>query len=98
MRGQVVVRELDVLGSTVLWTPEDGPRQRKTHRGRVLAMGAPARLVDLPGSPLVPFLFDVGDVVQYHFAHHQEAWTMPWPLDGKPCTWLAQANIDGVWS
>ena len=96
MRGQVVVRELVQQHSAILWTPEDRPRQVRTHRGRVLAMGPPSRLVDLPDAPEVPWGFGVGDVIQYHFEHHQEAWTCPWPDDGLPATWLPQAFVDGV--
>jgi hypothetical protein len=36
MRGQVVVREEVPAPSAVLWTPEHGRRQMKTHRGIVL--------------------------------------------------------------
>ena len=101
MRGQVVVRECHV--AQFLWTPDANPRQVKTHQGVVLAMGAPARTpmsVDGErwiGGVEIPHGFEVGDVVQYHFEHHQEAWTMAWE-DGSPATWLAQKNVDGVWS
>jgi hypothetical protein len=98
MRGQVVVRELDVSPSGVLWTPEAGPRQVKTHRGVVLGMGPPARLTEHPSSPEVPHGFEVGDVVQYHFAAvgTQAARTRAW-TDGEPATWLCQPEIDAVW-
>jgi hypothetical protein len=97
MRGQVVVREITEAHS--LWMPDEAPRQVKTHRGVVLALGEPARTPvtwDGKGGHEVPFGFAVGDVVQYHFEHHQEAWTMTWPADGKPATWLAQHNVDAV--
>jgi co-chaperonin GroES (HSP10) len=92
MRGQVVVREIEEKSS--IWTPDPAPRQVKTHCGVVIAMGPPART--RKGRAEVPHGFRVGDVVQYHFEHHQETWTMPWPLDGKKVTWLAQHNVDGV--
>jgi len=98
MRGQVVVREVEVSPSGALWTPTPGARQVKTHTGRVLALGPPARLTEHPGSPEVPHGFVVGDLVQYHFGAvgTQEARTRAWS-DGKPATWLTQAEIDGVW-
>jgi hypothetical protein len=100
MRGQVVVREL--FERYAVWMPDDGPRKMKTHRGVVLAMGEPARNPRVfdgekwVGGVEVEYGFEVGAIVQYHFTHHQEAWTMPWPLDGKPATWLPQINIDAV--
>lgn len=97
MRGQVVVRE-EFGCLSVLWTPEQGPRQVRTHRGVVLGLGPPARLTEHPASPEVPHGFGVGDLVQYHFGAvgTQEARTRAW-TDGKPATWLTQAEIDGVW-
>lgn len=98
MRGQVVVRELDAPPSPVLWTPEQGPRQVRTHRGVVLGLGPPARLTASPTSPEVPHGFEVGDVVQFHFGAvgTQVARTRAW-TDGKPATWLTQAEVDAVW-
>jgi hypothetical protein len=98
MRGRVVVREETPAPSAVLWTPEQGPRQVKTHRGVVLGLGPPARLTEHPESPEVPHGFEVGDVVQYHFGAvgTQAARTRAW-VDGEPATWLTQAEVDGVW-
>jgi hypothetical protein len=98
MRGQVVIREEAVQPSNALWTPEPGARRVKTHRGRVLALGPPARLTEHPDSPEVPHGFRVGDVVQFHFGAMgtQEARTRTW-TDGHPATWLTQAEIDAVW-
>src|SRR5271157_2379939 len=103
MRGQVIVREIFPENKFGLWTPEPShPRAIKTHRGIVLGMGLPAE-VSFYRSDLgkvvsyeVPFGFRVGDTVQYHFEHHQEAWTTPWPDDGKPATWLPQHCVDAV--
>lgn len=92
MRGQVVVRELDNQDSAVLYMPYGNPRERKTHRGEVLAMGAPA----LYKGSEVPHGFAVGDIVQYHFSHNQKAWTMPW-TDGLQATWIPQQNVDMVY-
>lgn len=98
MRGQVVVRELEAPPSAVLWTPEQGARQVRTHRGVVLGLGPPARLTEGSSSPEVPHGFEVGDVVQYHFGAvgTQASRTRAWS-DGKPATWLTQAEVDGVW-
>ena len=98
MRGQVVVREETPPASAMLWTPEQGPRQTRTHRGVVLGLGPPSRLTEHPDSPEVAHGFEVGDLVQYHFGTMgtQDARTRAW-VDGKPATWLTQAEIDGVW-
>jgi hypothetical protein len=97
MRGQVVIRELEPRPSERLWTPTRGQNDVTTHVGRVLAKGPPARLTDHPHSPEVPHGFEVGDVVQYHFGAMgtQEARTRAW-IDGKPATWMTQAEIDAV--
>ena len=92
MRGQVVVREIKQPASTVLWSPDEAPRQVKTHRGRVLGLGAPALE---HGKVEVPHGFKVGDEVIYHFTHHQEAHTRLW-VDGEEATWIPQGNVDGV--
>lgn len=93
LRGRVVVRE-DVSPSNILWTPEPGKRTVNTHRGVVLAVGAPAEAYpDIP----VPHGFEVGDSVAFHFEHHEEARTRPW-LDGKPAIWLTQQEVDGVYT
>ena len=98
LRGRVIVRELDPTSS--IWMPVQTARNVRTHRGVVLGMGPPAvqefvvdgvsRLVDVPHG------FKVGDVVQYHFEHHQEAWTQVWPPDGKLATLIAQEFVDAV--
>jgi hypothetical protein len=100
MRGQVVVRELDASPSSALWTPDPRARARdvKTHRGLVLALGPPARVTEHPSSAEVPYGFEVGAIVQYHFgavgtqASRTRAWT-----DGEPATWLCAAEVDAVW-
>ena len=98
MRGQVVVREVDMPPSGVLWTPAPGPREQRTRTGYVLALGPPSRLTESPSSPEVAHGFGVGDLVQFHFGAvgTQASRTRTWS-DGEPATWLAQAEIDGVW-
>jgi hypothetical protein len=94
MRGQAVIREDTSTG--VLWMPDAKPRQVQTHRGLVLGLGPPA--LARRGKRYVPVPWDckVGDVVQFHFEHHRDAHTRPWPEDGKAATWVPQWCVDGV--
>jgi hypothetical protein len=93
--GQVVVREVLPEASASLWTPQPGPREVRTHVGRVLALGPPARLNG--SGPEVPHGFEVGDLVQYHLTHLEKVATNPWPPDGEMAVWVQQENVDGVW-
>lgn len=93
MRGQVVVRE-ERSATTTIWTPDPNKRNVKTHIGRVLALGPPARTSK---GVEVPYGFEVGDVVQFHFEHNESLCTNTWE-DGKPAVWIPQQDIDGVWS
>lgn len=93
--GQVVIREIQPEASAVLWTPELGARDVKTHTGRVLAMGPPAR-VNGTGAE-VPHGFAVGDLVQFHFVHLEKGARNPWPPDGEMAVWVPQEAVDGVW-
>lgn len=93
MRGQVVLRDVKPALSSVVWAPDGNPRQVKTHRGKVLALGAPPRTkagVDVPWS------FAVGDEVVYHFAHHERSFTVSWPEDGEPAIWVPAECVDAV--
>lgn len=92
LRGQVVVRELRPEPSP-LWTPDPRARETKTHHGIVIACG-PGCLINGIEQAMG---FGTGDVIQYHFRHHQEAATRPWPLDGLEATWIPQGSVDGVW-
>jgi co-chaperonin GroES (HSP10) len=89
LRGRAVVRELKP--ESILVLPDDSPREVKTHRGVVLALGPPA----WKGDREVPWECEVGDVVQYHWEKQERAWTLPW-TDGKPAAWLHQHEIDAV--
>jgi hypothetical protein len=94
MRGQCVVREID-RGSDTIWTPEEkNQRSVRTHSGRVLGLGAPA--LTKRGAE-VPWGFDVGALVQFHYVHHREAHTRDWPEDGKLAVWIPQVALDAVW-
>ena len=95
-----MVREIDTPHSRVVWTPKEGARQIHTHRGVVLALGPPSLLDFMVDGRVVthpvPWDFAVGDVVQYHWEHNEEAFTKPWPDDGKPASWVPQRCVDGV--
>ena len=93
MRGQVVVREVAASPSSVLWTPEMRAREVRTHTGRVLAMGPPARTAG--GVEVAPG-FSVGDLIQWHFTSNEANATRVWE-DGEPAVWVPQVNVDGVW-
>lgn len=93
LRGRVVVREVHEDSRGALWVPRPGPRQVRTHTGRVLSTGAPARA---PGGTEVPHGFGVGDLVQYHFTTLEEAASNVWE-DGKVAHWIPQENVDAVW-
>jgi hypothetical protein len=99
MRGQVVVRETGKASSSIIWTPDGRQRDVKTHRGVVLAVG-PAPVENRRGVPGYgveqPTGLRPGDVVQYHWEHNEDAFTMPWPLDGLPASWLPQRCVDMV--
>jgi hypothetical protein len=104
-RGWVVVRE-EKRRSSIIVDPgfgEDVARQTKTHRGRVLAIGPPALLhgfetvdgVKAPRDWEVPHLFEVGDIVQFHFEGTEKGRTTVWS-DGESCLCMAQREIDAV--
>lgn len=90
LRGRVVIRELFEDGT--IWTPQGNPRERLTHRGVVLALGAPALT---PSGAEVPYEYGVGDTVQFHFTATEKGRIAPWS-DGKPALWMAWFEIDAV--
>jgi hypothetical protein len=91
-RGFAVVREIRPSSGT-LWQPDDNPRDVKTHRGVVLALGAPS----IYGGHEVPWPIRVGDEVQYHWDHNEPGSTAPWPEDGLDASWIMHNELDGVW-
>lgn len=92
MRGQCVVREIVGRASSSIWTPDPAnPRDVLTHRGTVLAMGAPSQV----NGHDVPWLFDVGDTVLFHHEKWEKGATRPW-TDGVDAIWLGQVEIDAV--
>lgn len=90
LRGQCVIRETKESGS-FLHLIAPNPRDVKTHRGTVLAMGEPSQV----NGHDVPWGFEVGAVVQYHWEYMEKAFTRPW-VDGEDASWLRQDCIDGV--
>ena len=94
LRGRCVIRE-EKRRSSIIVDPgftEHGARDITTHRGVVLAMGPPGEIY--PGVE-VPWLFTIGDVVQFHFSMMTEK--------GRTVTWgdheavvMAQDEIDAV--
>lgn len=98
--GMVVVREniRGHYGRSSIIVPDTvmaDERSRRWHRGKVIAMGPPARL-DGGTGPEVPQGFRAGDEILFHFEKHEKARTRPWPPDGEPAVWLMQQEIDAV--
>ena len=112
LRGRVAIRE-DLptsIGAIVLpgGYHQAHERDRRSHRGIVLAVGDPA--VTRKGVE-VPLGFGPGDVVHFVFDSapaYGEALRLGvggateaarkgvWPGDGMPCTWVAQEEVVGV--
>lgn len=105
LRGRVVLRPLYPIkiglihlpGMTQDWERESqrdkGIRAMSSHRGRVLAMGAPAYAPD--GRSEVPHGFEVGDEVVFIWRHNEREYTRTW-TDGEPCCWVAQEHVQAV--
>jgi co-chaperonin GroES (HSP10) len=92
LRGRVVIREDKRLSSIILH-PDENPREQKTHRGEVIALGEPFML---PSGALIPWPFVVGDVVQYHFEAAERGRTTEWGDAGVVCV-MAAREVDCVW-
>jgi hypothetical protein len=102
-RGWVVIREDKRRSSIIIDPGIANEREMKTHRGTVLAIGAPAilrgyRLVDgveVPTDHEVPHGFEVGATVQFHFEGTERGRTTVWN-DGSTVLCMAQREIDAV--
>jgi co-chaperonin GroES (HSP10) len=96
LRGQVVVRELTERRYGPIIIPDSAQdsahKESTSHRGTVLAMGAPATM---PNGVEVDPGYTVGDTVQFHWEHNEVNYTGPWE-DGKFACWLSQHCIDAV--
>lgn len=66
-RGQAYVQVQEPKSDVLVLLAED-PREQKSHRGKVLALGPPARLTDHPDAPEVPWGVAVGDDVLFVLA------------------------------
>ena len=117
LRGRVVIREIRTK-SSILITPdptsfnEYAKYDERTHRGIVLAKGAPP--LTETGHEVQGFFFEPGDTVEFHFAGTEKGRTALWEdgepavwlhfeevdavlEDGQPAVWVPQASVDGVW-
>lgn len=104
LRGRVVVRPTvpTQIGRIVLppmyrdWqrdaTKAKGIKAMSSSRGRVLAMGAPARNA---AGVEVPHGFKVGDEVIFVWTHNEANFTHPWE-DGEESAWISQEEVQGV--
>ena len=68
LRGRALVELLIPERSGLVWLVNKDPQDQATHRGRVLALGPPARLTEHPSSPEMPWDCKVGDEVVFTFA------------------------------
>jgi co-chaperonin GroES (HSP10) len=110
--GRVAIREdlPEKVGAIVLpgGYHQAHERDRRSHRGIVLAVGPPARTRK---GVEVPLGFGPGDVVHFVFdsapaygdasrlgvgGATEKARRGVWPKDGLPCTWVAQEEIVAV--
>jgi co-chaperonin GroES (HSP10) len=78
----VVVREHKELSKSIILGADGNPREETTHRGTVVALGAPVR---------GEWGFGVGDVVQFHYSATETGRTVH---DGLVV--MAQHEIDAV--
>lgn len=107
LRGRVAIRPLEPRYHGVLVLPDTaydteratqksrGLRAQSSHRGRVLALGPPARTAK--GDAPVPHGFVVGDEVVFVYALSgtEQSRTSTW-TDGEPVVWIAQEEVIAV--
>lgn len=106
LRGRVVIKPKieDTYGSLVLpsmhrdWQREaeryKGRRAQSSHRGTVVAMGAPAK--HYPSETEIPPGFAVGDEVFFVWTHNEKEFTKPWGDSEEEVAWVPQMNVLGV--
>jgi len=92
LRGRAVIREEKARSSVIVDPGIANEREIRTHRGLVLALGAP---VLLDSGAEVPWLCKPGDRVQFHFEATERGRTNVWE-DGEPALYMAQREIDAV--
>ena len=101
LRGRIVIRELRADRTGLIWHPVSGDpndrRKERSHRGIVMAMGAPMWSSEKEGAVECPHGFKVGDVVHYVFWEHlaERGRTTIWE-DGDPVVWMTQSEIIAV--
>ena len=91
LKGRAVIRERKP-SSDVLVLLDGNPREEKSHRGTVLALGDPA---ECPNGAPIPWGCEVGDEVVYVWHHMEKLTTAPWD-DGKPASWVPHTSILAV--
>ena len=100
LRGRVVIREIRPDRTGLIWHPDqaqDPKRTEKSHRGIVMAVGAPMLSSQKAGAVECPHGFVVGDVVHYLFHEPcaERGRTTIWD-DGEPVVWMTQSEIIAV--
>ena len=100
LRGRVVIREIRPDRTGSIWHPDqaqDPKRDEKSHRGIVMAIGAPMISSQTEGAVEVPHGFRAGDVVHFVFAAScaERGRTTIWE-DDLPVVWLTQSEILAV--
>ena len=100
LRGRVVIREIRPNRTGLVWHPDqaqDPVRAEKSHRGIVMALGAPMFSSEQPFAREVEYGFLAGDIVHFIFAvtYAEKGRTSIWH-DGEPVVWLTQSEILAV--
>jgi len=98
LRGRVVIREIKDRYYGLIQLPDSAlepSRSEKSHRGIVLAVGAP--MFAKKGAREIPHGFQVGDIVHYVFAaqYAERGRTSTWH-DDLPVVWMTQWEIIAV--
>jgi co-chaperonin GroES (HSP10) len=104
LRGRVAIRPIVPMRTGLIWHPDQRPDTERaedkslgilaqsSHRGRVLAMGAPA----LRWGQELPHGFAVGDEVIYVFASGGIEKTRAGYFGEEPCVWVTQEEVLAV--
>jgi hypothetical protein len=105
LRGRIAVRPLVPRQTGLIIHPDTssdyersdqkslGIKAQSSHRGIVLAKGAPMLT---KRDAEVPHGFDVGDEVSYVFALRGTEESRAGEWNGEPCVWLGQEEIQAV--
>ena len=93
MRGQAYVEFVEEKRSIIVQRDEAAD---KVHRGRVMALGPPARLGDREDAPEVPWDLRVGDVVAFELFVWMDRMRI-FGMHGARVAVVAQGEIVGVY-